>query len=341
MYRFKQDLQTAMTHNEIIRYAYSRYLNHNPRILDTETVQDFSQECNCSIEDAFLSLFAVCCGLECDVNPTHRELERRYLRTGVRRLDPTVYQNDPYYQTVRMPNVTDGRWELGHGFYAPFEPFVCDHPVVGDDLREIPQIGYFTQRFDFPSVREGGVEWMTVTPNEIETMKEPIEKSHGRVLTLGLGLGYFAFRAAEKPNVESVTVIEHDPTVIELFQTHLLPQFPHKEKIKVICDDAFAYVESKMTPTDFDYIFADTWHDPADGLEMYLRLRRIEKKRGLQNVDYWIEPSLLSCLRGMVWDKLTDPTSPMQLRDVPAQELLSDAFLRRLAPDIRQMGKDS
>ena len=180
---FKQDLQTAMAQNEIIRYAYSRYLNRNPRVLDAPTVREFAKECGLSDDEAFHSLFAACCGLECDTNPMHRELERRYLRSGLHCLEPLDYQNDAYYQTVRMPEITDGNWELGHGFYAPYEPFVCDHPVLCKDLREIPQIGYFTNRFDFPAVRENGVEWMTVTPNEIATMKEPIHSSQRERLT--------------------------------------------------------------------------------------------------------------------------------------------------------------
>ena len=42
----------------------------------------------------------------------------------------------------------------------------------------------------------------------------------------------------------------------------------------------------------------------------------------------------------MVYDKLTDPDAPMQLGGIPPKDLLTDAFLRRLAPDVRQVGKD-
>lgn len=71
---------------------------------------------------------------------------------------------------------------------------------------------------------------MSVTPNEIETMRAPIARAHGRVLTFGLGIGYFAFMAASKADVESVTVVEREAAVIRLFTRLLLPQFPCAQK---------------------------------------------------------------------------------------------------------------
>ncbi|MBQ7347364.1 MAG: hypothetical protein IJW55_05355 [Clostridia bacterium] len=328
-------LHTVMMQNDIITYAYSRYLNHTPRFLTPEMVESLAKDCNIDTDEAFLSLFGAACGLEPDINPTHRTLERQYLRTGVRRLDPTVFQKDEYYCTVKFPNIKSGRWELKQSFYAPYEPFVCDHPKLTGEFREVPQIGYFKEQFDFPAILENGIEWMTVTPNEIATMREPIAKSRGCVLTLGLGLGYFAFCASQKKEVESVTVVERDGEVIDLFRRYLLPQFPNAEKIELIQADAFAYLEEHASNRRWDYIFADLWHDQSDGLPMYLKLRRIEKQTDFSHIDYWIEPSLLSSLRRMVWDKLTDRDAPMKLQGVSPKEFLSDNFLRRLAPDIK------
>jgi hypothetical protein len=176
---------------------------------------------------------------------------------------------------------------------------------------------------------------MSVKPNEVETMKAPLASSHGKVLTLGLGMGYFTFHASQKANVDSVTVVERDPDVISLFKEHILPQFPNKEKIRIIQADAFVYMEKELPQTRFDYFFADLWHDPSDGLPLYLRLRRMQKQLGGTDWDYWIEPSLLSSLRHMVYDRITDHNSPLRLDGVPPSELLSNDFLKRLAPDVR------
>ena len=329
-------LQAVMYQNRVVTYAYSRYLNHMPRALTPDMVESLARDCDVSPDEAFLCLFSAACGLETDTNPSHRSLERNSLRTGVRRLDPEVFRADAYFRTVVFSTQKIGKWEMRESDYAPFEPFVCNHPVLTKDFREIPQIGYFSERFTFPAILENGVEWMTVTPNEIGTMRAPIAAAHGRVLTLGLGLGYFAFCAAEKETVERVTVVERDADVIDLFTRYILPQFPHKEKIEIVKADAFDHLET-LTPDDFDYLFADLWHDQSDGLPLYLRLRRMEQEKCWKQTDYWIEPTLLSSLRHMVYDKITDTDEPMQLQGIPIEEFLSDAFLKKLAPDVKAL----
>lgn len=329
-------LKDIMRQNDAVTLAYSRYLNYNPRIVSSDMVEDLVRECHVDVHEAYLSLFSAVLGWEPDENPTHRALEHHYLKKGLHQLDPNLYKNDPYCQIIRFPHQKNGAWEFRESSYAPFEPFVCNHPVCTEDFREIPQIGYFTEEFRFPAVLENGIEWMTVTPNEIETMKEPIANARGRVLTLGLGLGYFAFSASQKEDVESVTVIERDARVIELFNTYLLPQFPHREKIRVIEADAFAYFDS-LSPHDFDSIFADLWHDQGDGLDMYLRLRRTEKQRKLRNVDFWIEPTLLSSLRHMVFDQFTSAKIGSELAKSNPFQLLSDEYLKALAPDLKKV----
>lgn len=130
-----------------------------------------------------------------------------------------------------------------------------------------------------------------ITPNEIETMKEPIKAATGRVVTYGLGLGYFAFMAALKPDVKSVTVIELDPAVIRLFQKYVLPKFSklQQEKIQIVQANAFEWAEH-LTKDDADFVFADTWHDPSDGVFMYGMFKSMEKP-GI-TYRYWIEDTL-------------------------------------------------
>lgn len=327
-------LREIMRQNSLVAYAYSQYLNQIPRFLTEEMVTSLAADCEIDREEAFLVLFAAACGFDTVENREHRAIERRYIRAGVQKLDPAQYQNDPYCQAINFPQKRIGKWEMRQEFYAPYEPFVRTHPQLTNDLREIPRIGYFEERFDFPAVLENGVEWMTVTPNEIETMREPIANSHGRVLTLGLGLGYFAFHASQKPNVESVTVVERDREVIDLFKGELLPQFPHREKIRIVEADALDYLNRDSLRTQFDSIFADLWHDQSDGLELYLKLRRIETERRLPRVDYWIEPTLLSALRQILWERITEESLPIPERNTPITTLLSDAFLRDLAPTL-------
>ena len=325
-----QSLKTVMQQNRTILAAYSRYINYTPRFITTEMVEDLARDCDCPTHDAYLLLLAAAMGLDTVDDKEHRLLDRLYIQSGVTRLDPAIYQNDEYRKTIRFPAQKMGKWETVMGKYEAFEPFARRDPILLSDFREIPQIGYFEKAFEFPAIHENGVEWMSVKPNEVETMKAPIQRSHGRVLTLGLGMGYFAFHASQKEDVESVTVIEREPDVIALFKEHILPQFPHKEKINVLQADALVFLAQKSVNGSFDYLFADLWHDASDGLELYQRLKRLEPNLGEIPVDYWIEDSLLSYLRGMVFDKLCDPASPLKLAGVRHEELLSNEFLKTL-----------
>ncbi len=323
-------LDMIMRDNDLVVSILSEYINNHPRFIDAAMVEDLARECHVSNHEAFCTLLSAACGLDTVDNPAHRALERQYLIPSLRKLDPAVYENDAYAKTVRFPNVTHGKWELCHHSYAPYEPFVRTHPVVTRELCEIPQLGYFDVEFPFPAILENDIEWMTITPNEVETMREPIAKSRGKVLTLGLGLGYFAFHASEKAEVESITVVERSHDVIEIFKTYLLPQFPNADKIEIVEVDAFKYMKEKMPSECFDYVFADLWHDASDGLEMYRKLKKYEPLAPRTEFDYWIEPSLLSLLRHIIYRRITDEKEPLNLGGLAPETVLTDDFLRKL-----------
>ena len=138
---------------------------------------------------------------------------------------------------------------------------------------------------------QNGREWMTLLPNEIITQRLPIKKTRGKVLTYGLGLGYYAVMCALKPEVSSVTVVERDENVISLFKDLILPRFDCGDKIAVVTADAFDYARNTAPKESFDYIFADIWHDPTDGVELYKKFKSLEIDKHAQ-YDYWIEDTL-------------------------------------------------
>ena len=133
---------------------------------------------------------------------------------------------------------------------------------------------------------------MSLNPNEIETMKPYIKKGEGHVLVLGLGMGYVPFMLAVKDDVKSITIIEKDPEIIALFKSLIYPSFPRKEKIRIIEDDAIKYLQKTEKKPSFDYIFADLWHNPEDGLPLFVALKNINP-----NIDCWLETSMYALLR--------------------------------------------
>ena len=176
-------LATIMEENTAILSRLANYLNLTPRAITGRMVKNLARDCGVTNDEAFLALFSAALGLDTVERADDRRTEQIYLRRGVKRLDPALYANDPYVKTVGSLSGRLSNWELKTNNYAPYEPFVRNSPILSPDFREIVQIGYFEKTFSFPAVLENGVEWMTVTPNEIETMKEPIAHARGRVLT--------------------------------------------------------------------------------------------------------------------------------------------------------------
>lgn len=183
-----------------------------------------------------------------------------------------------------------GAFELGYASYRPYELFVADDLRAYPDGAVLPVLGYFTRPFAYPVLTENGREWMTATPNEINTIRPMAEAAHGRVLTLGLGLGYFAFHALLNPRVERVTAVERSADAIRLFRERILPAFPRPERLTILQADAFAAAPALYQSGQYDFVFADLWHDAADGLPMYERLKQMEVPG--PEYRYWIEKTL-------------------------------------------------
>ena len=122
---------------------------------------------------------------------------------------------------------------------------------------------------------------------------DEIDEATGDVLVCGLGLGYYPFMVSLKKDVKSITVIEKDPNIIKIFKENLFKFFPNKDKIHIVQDDAIKYL--KETRNNFTYCFIDLWHNPEDGLPLYLRLKPLEKKN--TKYAYWLETGIKAMYR--------------------------------------------
>ena len=166
-------------------------------------------------------------------------------------------------------------------------------------------IGIFDKDYIYPSISLYDQEWMSLNQHEIRTMETPIALAKGKVLTLGLGLGYFAFMASNKEEVKEVHIVEMDLELIQLFNKYLLPFFPHKEKIHIHKADAYHFIND-IKDGDYNYIFSDLWQDVGDGVISYLKLKAIFHKFKHTTCAYWIEGSILSYLRLLVIGVMKD-----------------------------------
>ena len=278
--------------NEFVLTRLSRFLNETPDAITADMMVEMTDGLGLSPAEAYAQLLCASCGLDAAGSAFDRAICRDYFLPMVRALDADEFARDVYYRTVRIPEARLGRWEFRAERCRPFEAFVCGDMRRLPDGRVLPQIGFFDREFTYPAVLEDGREWMLITPNEIETMRPAVQAARGRVLAYGLGLGYFARLALEKPEVTDVTVVERDPEVIALFEAHIRPQFPRGEALRIVQDDAFRFAAAEMGKGSSDVVFTDLWHDPSDGLELWQRMRSLEKHSPGSRFVYWIEDTL-------------------------------------------------
>lgn len=277
--------------NEKLLALLSFYLNNKSDFLTTEDIRNFCIETNFKEEDSVSFLLAAALGLNISENNEDKNIFNLYFKSMLNKLNTKEFYSNPYYSTIKIPEKQIANWKLGYMEYKPYEMFVCDDMRFVDN-KIIPQIGYFNETFRYPIVWENGREWMTITPNEIATMKDGIKKAQGAVATFGLGLGYYAFMVSQKPDVENVVIVERDKNVISLFEQEILPQFPNKNKIKIVCDDAIEYTKSLIKNSPYNYIYVDLWHDVSDGTDLYLKFKELTKNISSTEFGYWIEPTI-------------------------------------------------
>lgn len=273
--------------NELVLARIGDYLTRRPRAITPEDVQEITF-LGVSEEYAVALLLFSLCGFDAE-NRAHRTLFDCCFLPAVKREDADLVQSDPF-MALPFPEKVLGKWQYTRLQYAPMELFVRDDLALTASGRILPALGYFTETVSYPAVLEDGREWMTVTPNEIRTMQKPISNACGKCVTYGLGLGYFAFHAAMKEDVTSLTVVEQDQNAIALFETHLLPHIPMREKITLVQGDAFDHAQKHLG--GFDYAFTDLWHDAGDGVNLYLQMQEIAGRCPQTKCDYWIEKTL-------------------------------------------------
>ncbi len=93
--------------------------------------------------------------------------------------------------------------------------FIHPQGIVRDYLNK--QFRLAEEKLNCPALVIGKDVWMSLTPMEIQSAWVPLQLAKGIVYTTGLGMGYFALRAASKPDVDKVIVVEQNPAVIRNF----------------------------------------------------------------------------------------------------------------------------
>lgn len=290
----KQDLNKvkALLKVKQTNIAVADMLNDLCLIRDDDCFRYIEKEVNQN-KDPLLTALNVL-GVD-QTDPLNKDIIKRYLNDTFAIEQPDIYLKNPYNLSLKSIQIKDKHYELSYDKYPAFCYFPLDDiKLDNDSFIEHSSIGLFKNEYPFLSLKKDNEIWMCITPNEINTMSKAISDSHGKVITYGLGLGYFAFMASNKREVKEVTIVENDKSIIDIFLTYILPSFPHKEKIHIINADAFIHYAS-IKEKEYDYCFIDIWHDANDGAPLYARFKEIEKP--FLPTSYWLENSLIAMTR--------------------------------------------
>ena len=220
----------------------------------------------------------------------------KFIFPCIQEINEDKYLSNPYLKMVHPTPLKDKGYSLEYLSYKPYQIFPYKDINIHEDYRETSSIGYFKKSYEYLAILKNNNVWMSLDPNEINTMEGPIKNAKGRVLAFGLGLGYFPFMVSLKDNAKSVTIIEKDPEIISIFKKHLLMHFPHIEKIHIIQDDAFNYLRNNNVDELYDYLYADIWHNAEDGLPLFIRFYDLLKDKKVK-VEYWLIESIIAMLR--------------------------------------------
>lgn len=212
--------------------------------------------------------------------------------------DLSTLTENPYYSNIKLDNVYKGtiRYEKATIKKRTLIPMNFNKPI-GKYLFHYHPMGYFETDINLPVLKEDSKVWMSPAISEIESMKDGIEKGHGKCMTMGLGIGVLPYLWLLKNEVDSVTIVELSQDVIDLFEKYIRPQFKTNKKLEIIYGNAFDYYREEFL-NQFDYVYVDFWESTADGLEFYTKL--MEKKVHFPHVDYWIEDAILSDVKYII-----------------------------------------
>ena len=286
-------LETNET-NYSVSEMYQYYFYNLARSISNKDVKALMKLNNLKEKDAFF--YCLMSKLEIDISDKESlDMAKSYIYQGLSKLDISTYTNNPYLKNIKFDKSKNQNIKIEYDEYLPFEGFPSNDIVIDEDnyYQEQYQLGYFNDKFTFQSITHDNITWMSIIPNEIETMKDDINKVKGNVLVYGLGLGYFAYMISNKKDVNSLTIVEKDSNIIKLFKNIILPQFAHKEKITIVNDDAFHF--EKTNTKQYDYAYVDLYHGGEDGTEIYVKFKQLELRS--KNYLYWLEKTLINVIR--------------------------------------------
>ncbi len=215
-------------------------------------------------------------------------------------IDSSVYNDNPYIKNIKLDKICDKHFS--YELVTIEKGYLFNSDAIVDDkdreLKDYMKLRALKEDIKAIFLYQDNKEWMMSVPSEFITNDPFAYKAKGKVITFGLGIGYFVYMALLNKNVESITVIEKEREVINIFNK-IKDQFPNINKVNIINGDAFDYFNEQYL-NSFDYIYVDIYKSSDDGrflieklLEQYLP--------PIDKCDFWIENSCLSIIKTLIY----------------------------------------
>jgi hypothetical protein len=152
----------------------------------------------------------------------------------------------------------------------------------------LPQMGYFQDwqgQGDVYALLQNGESWMSTASDELESQAPHVSAARGHVVIMGAGMGVALYNILAKSEATRVTVVEHDPLVINLLrQATDIDSWAGIEKLGVEIVDAFDYHPSHSV----DHLYVDIWARPGDP-QALAHTRQIQKQLNAETVGWWTQ----------------------------------------------------
>lgn len=252
------------------------------------------------------------------VTPSDKENKmflETYFNNPFKKLDISYYENDKYAKLLSGIRFKNSGYSLDYltlkeGSLIPFN----DIDVINKPYYiEHANVGYFEKDFKYLAISKDDVVWMSLDPSEINTMVPVAKLMKGNVLIFGLGLGYFPFLCLENKEVKSITIIEKDKNIIDLYRKFIFPHVKPNIKFDIIEADAYEYIKNTDI-TKFDSIYCDIWHNANDGFPLYYKFLKALKSYAKPQY-FWLEESLLAIFRRLILNVLLEELDGLKDQD--------------------------
>jgi len=215
-------------------------------------------------------------------------------------LSAEQFKNSIYHKNIHFDNIKEENISFEKRLIPANQLFNVE-AIINDPNKELNDsmtLRALDESYETSILTIDGDIWMMDIYSEMFTIDPFAKKAKGKVVTLGLGIGYFIYMAMHNPNVESITVVEIDPTILALFKKYIEPQFPKHIQLTIIKEDAKTWF-TKENIDEFDYVFVDTYQSSNDGYEMMQAMLE-SYLPPLEKVDFWIEDSCIEFLRSLI-----------------------------------------